>query len=186
MVRLPFSVYSGWVTGAMVLNTFYMLKSWGMHDDYKFDTSRVWWEWLQPMMFIDEEDWTIVALWAVGVFYEVVAWWERNPVWGSVFTWATSAILSKNIKKLEAGGNDIPLIANVGTIIAGHAASMSLLAAYLIFEELQPWYEPISFWNGGILGLTDWSLMFTHIKKLLGYFEDYFKSLDDGSREVLI
>lgn len=33
VVRIPFSVYSGWVTGATVLNTAYALKSMGMTDD---------------------------------------------------------------------------------------------------------------------------------------------------------
>jgi len=32
LVRVPFSVYSGWVTGATVLNTAYMLKYMGMTD----------------------------------------------------------------------------------------------------------------------------------------------------------
>ena len=31
-VRAPFSVYSGWVTAATILNMSYMLKSWGMSD----------------------------------------------------------------------------------------------------------------------------------------------------------
>merc|ERR1719446_1011771 len=157
-----------------------------MWDKPIFSTQRVWWEWLNPLMFIDEEDYTITALWGVMVFYEVVALWERNPVWGSVFTWACSAILSKNVEKLEEGEKNIALIANAGTIVAWHEALMTLLFVYLVFEELQPWYEPISFWNGGLFGLTDWSKMFTNFKTLLGYFEDYFKSLDDGSREVLI
>merc|ERR1711990_755626 len=44
VMRIPFSIYSGWVTCATVLNTFYMLASWGMKDtpivDFKYD----WWQ----------------------------------------------------------------------------------------------------------------------------------------------
>jgi hypothetical protein len=161
MVRLPFSVYSGWVTGATILNTLYMLKSFGMADDPKIDNNKNggdgWWDWAKPAMFIDEENWTIIVLWAVDIFFEIISWWERNPVWGSVFTWASSAILSKNIKKLgefqDAGVDDnIPLVANIGAILGVHVFSQASLFFYLIFEELQPWYEPFSFWKGGIFG----------------------------------
>jgi len=48
-------------------------------------------------MFINEEEWTIVALWTVEIFFEIVQWWERNPVWGAVFSWASTAILVKNV-----------------------------------------------------------------------------------------
>ena len=37
LVRVPFSIYSGWVTGATVLNSMYMFKSWGMSDVKYFD-----------------------------------------------------------------------------------------------------------------------------------------------------
>ena len=187
MVRLPFSVYSGWVTGATILNTLYMLKSFGMSDKKMVDSSKNagagWWDWAQPLMFINEESWTIITLWAVEIFFEVISWWERNPVWGSVFTWASSAILANNIGKLEGlekkGETNVALIANGGTIIAIHAFSQALLFVYLIFEELQPWYEPFSFWQGGIFGMTDWYLMFAQIKQLLSYPEEYLLSLTE-------
>lgn len=101
LVRLPFSVYSGWVTGATVLNTSYMLKSWGMADNpYRIrplSQLAPIWDWAHPLMFISEEEWTVVALWMVEVFFEIVSWWERNPAWGSVFTWASTAILVNNV-----------------------------------------------------------------------------------------
>ena len=50
-------------------------------------------------MFMSEEDWTILVLWGVEVFFELSSWWERNPLWGSVFTWASGAILANNIEK---------------------------------------------------------------------------------------
>lgn len=38
MVRIPFSVYSGWITCATVLNSVYMLMSWGATDRLMFST----------------------------------------------------------------------------------------------------------------------------------------------------
>lgn len=160
MVRIPFSVYSGWVTCATVLNTFYMLKSWGMSDDIKYDANKNagngWWSWLRPMMFMNEENWTILSFWGVGVFFEVVSWWERNPIWGSVFTWAGSAILAKNIAKMteleKVGKSNSTIIANVGIVLFIHAASMGVEFIYLFIENLQPYFEPISFWQGGVFG----------------------------------
>jgi hypothetical protein len=46
------------------------------------------------MMFLDENEWGIVIIWTVEAFFEIMAWWTRNPVWGSVFTWAGAAILN--------------------------------------------------------------------------------------------
>jgi hypothetical protein len=103
MVRIPFSIYSGWVTAATFLNTAYMLKSWGMTDDINRVrplTYNKWdaWTWANPMMDIfTEEDWTIIAGWSAFVIYNVIAWEERNPVYGLVFTWAGVAILLNNI-----------------------------------------------------------------------------------------
>jgi len=103
MVRVPFSIYSGWVTAATILNTAYMLKSWGMTDDknrVRPFTGGDWvaWDWANFMMdYLTEEHWTIVAGWGAFIFYNLIAWEERNPVYGSVLLWAGSAILANNI-----------------------------------------------------------------------------------------
>jgi len=48
-IRAPFSIYTGWVTAATILNTTYMLKSWGMADD-DFDATGLdhltWGKWM--------------------------------------------------------------------------------------------------------------------------------------------
>ena len=98
MVRIPMSVYSGWVTCATVLNTVYMLMSWGAVDSTMYSVSKNngngWWSWMAPVMFINENEWSIAIIWMVEIFVDVLAWWSRNPVWGSVFTWASAAILN--------------------------------------------------------------------------------------------
>lgn len=123
------------------------------------------------MMFLDENEWGVVIIWTVEAFFEIMAWWSRNPVWGSVFTWASAAILNNQIDKLSDEdkeetdeGTFLAVMANTGVVVITHAASMAFLFAYLFFEQLQPWYEPLSFWNHGVFGLTDWSYMFTQIK----------------------
>lgn len=99
LVRVPFSVYSGWVTCATVLNSVYMFMSWGAVDSLKYSVSKNggngWWSWFQPMMFLSEDEWGSIIILTVEVFINVLAWWSRNPIWGSVFTWASAAILNK-------------------------------------------------------------------------------------------
>ena len=119
-------------------------------------------------MFITEEEWTVVFVWGLEVFGEIVSWWERNPAWGSVYTWAAAAILVKNVQEKP---ENTTLIPNLGVIVGIRAVSMAILAVYLVFEEIQPWYEPFSFWNGGLFGLVDWSKMFKEIRLVLEYPE---------------
>lgn len=99
-VRLPFSVYAGWLTSATALNTAFMFKSWGMEDEPLYITTfngnfvTPGWTWMDYMMFLDEEEWVTILLWFVFVVYEVIAWVERNPVYGMVFGWAGAAVVA--------------------------------------------------------------------------------------------
>jgi hypothetical protein len=61
----PFSLYSGWVTCATVLNTFYLAASLGVRDEPKIDVKRNWIEGLDFLNFFSEEEWATVALWSV-------------------------------------------------------------------------------------------------------------------------
>merc|ERR1719331_570165 len=93
-MRLPFSLYAGWLTSATALNTAFMLKSWGMSDEpfiinkWNGDGSSypyyVGWTWMDFMMFMSEESWVCVLLWFVFLVYEVISWVERNPLYGAV------------------------------------------------------------------------------------------------------
>lgn len=198
MIRVPFSVYSGWVTCATVLNSVYMLMSWGAVDRMKMSVAKNngngWWSWLSPIMgVLNENTWSIVILWCVEIFFEVLSWWMRNPIWGSVFTWAGAAILNNQIDRSaipkqypqDDDGTDVALLANTGAVVMLHGFSMALLFVYLVIEALQPWYEPIPFWDHGVFGMTDWSLMFTQIKQLLSYPEEYLQTVG-ATREAVI
>ena len=181
VMRIPFSLYSGWVTCATVLNTFYLAASLGMRDTPKVDINRKWIEGLDFMMFISEEAWTSIALWTVFFMVEIVAYWERNPLWGSVFSWAVAGIIGKNVDKLGSGVDEhYILLGNAGIIEFFNTFSMIVLDVYLTIEELQPWFTPISFWNGGLYGLTDWSVLFTNLKSLLSYPESYFANVAEA------
>jgi len=146
---MPLTVYAGWLTSATILNTTTMLKTWGMNDA----PNGTGWTFLDFMMFIDEETWGILVLWLAFVIYQFVSWEERNPLYGTVFTWALSAILEETLKTRSYNTN---LIINASVILGVHVVSLICLTTYLVLEELQPWYEPLSFWNHGIVTLTDW------------------------------
>lgn len=84
-IRGGFSIYSGWVTAATILNVTYMIKSWG------FNETDV--EWL------DEEIATIVIAWVAFVIYNLATYIERNPMYGAVFIWVITAIRNNVIEK---------------------------------------------------------------------------------------
>lgn len=155
VVRAPFSLYGGWVTAATILNTVYMLKSWGMADQPTLakPLNPKAWKWADFMMFMSEETWTCLTVWGAEIFYEIFSYEERNPFYGSVFIWVLSALLENNVTNKPYNTN---LIICVSVILGIHIISMAGLWSYLIFEELQPFYEPISFWNHGFLGKADY------------------------------
>jgi hypothetical protein len=109
-------------------------------------------------MFISEEEWSIIFVWVATIFVEFVSWANRDPIFGLVFAWAAAAVIYDNV---EEGSKYENFLINVSTITGIHSISMITLITYLIFETLQPWYEPISFWGGGTFGMTNWSKMFT-------------------------
>lgn len=100
MLRIPLSLYSGWLVCATALQTMYLLASWGMTDKPKEDKGknggRSWWHGLDFMMWEgqDEGRWTAFVLETLSVVVGAVAWWERNPMWGNVFGYAVAAIES--------------------------------------------------------------------------------------------
>jgi len=99
VVRMPFALYGGWVTAATILNTAYMFKSWGMADPatVAIPHNAKAWKWMDFMMFMSEETWTVLAIWAAEVWYEIFAYEERNPFYGSVLIWVVSAILENTV-----------------------------------------------------------------------------------------
>lgn len=110
------------------------------------------------MMFFSEEVWSCIIAWVAFIIYNLAAFSERDPVFGSVLIWSMSAILMENINNTPV---NMYLIGNAIAIVVLQVLTMSGLTSFLIFEELQPWYEPLSFYNHGTIGKTDWSQMFS-------------------------
>jgi hypothetical protein len=71
-LRVGFSIYSGWVTAATIINTTIILKSVGMEAN--------------------EETWGVIILWVALVVYTLASFNERNFAYGAVFIWVLLAI----------------------------------------------------------------------------------------------
>lgn len=76
-LRIGFSIYSGWVTAATILNVTFIFKSAG-------------WE-------SNEEELTIIILSVAFLIYSLASFMERNPVYGAVFIWVLAAINSEAV-----------------------------------------------------------------------------------------
>ena len=149
-----------------------MLKSWGASDPASIrPKNEKAWEFADVLMFMSEETWACVIIGIALIIYEVAAWSERNPVFGAVFIWALGAILNDILDNKPDSEN---LLITVASTLGVHSISMIVLTCYLIFEELQPWYQPLSFWGGGSFGFTDWSLMFRDFNTIFVALQEYF------------
>ena len=84
-------------------------------------------------MFITEEDWCIILLWAAEIFVELVSWTNRDPIFGLIFAWAAIAVINATVDERPQYEN---FLINVSTITGIHSISMITLIAYLIFEIL--------------------------------------------------
>lgn len=77
-MRGGFSIYSGWVTAATILNLAFVLKRLGVADP--------------NIPFFDEEELSIFMLYAVFLIYNYVAFDDHNPIYGGVYLWVLAAI----------------------------------------------------------------------------------------------
>ena len=129
-IRGGFSIYSGWVTAATILNIAYLLKASGMADP------NILWG-------LDEEKITVAVMWAAFVIYNLRSYLDRNPLYGSVLIWVILAIRS-NIVNNKA---QYTAISDAATQIAiVHGISMTALWTWVSAEA---WNEVdgIDGWN---------------------------------------
>ena len=80
-MQIGFSIYSGWVTAATILNICNYFKSIGYADPK-----------------IDEEKVTIILLWIAALIYTTATFREKNPWYGLVFVWVLFSIKSRACK----------------------------------------------------------------------------------------
>jgi len=77
-IRIAFSIYSGWVTAATILNVSIALKSAGLDDSV-----------------IDEASCTIAILYIAWVIYLLISLKYKNPVYSAVYIWVLVSIKSR-------------------------------------------------------------------------------------------
>lgn len=131
LVRAPFSIYSGWLTAATILNATYMLKSFGMHDkdfNSKGLSHMDWGSWMT--LGLSEQVWTAIILSVALIIYTLASWIERNPLYGAVFLWALGGIIADSSEN-----NRSTVVAAAGSIAIVHTISLLTLTGYLLYEE---------------------------------------------------
>jgi len=96
-LRMGFTIYTGWVTAATILNTTFFLKSVGMKD---------------PSAGLSETTWVVVIFYVALVIYILASFMERNPLYGGVYIWVLMAIRNR-----QASYSDIQTNAMIAVII---------------------------------------------------------------------
>lgn len=81
-MRLMFSIYTGWVTAATIVNATFYLKAVGLKD---------------PNAGWAESTWSCIILYVAFVIYSLVSFMERNPIYGGVYIWVVVAIRSLQV-----------------------------------------------------------------------------------------
>jgi hypothetical protein len=111
-LRIGFSIYSGWVTAATILNTTIFLKSVGMESN--------------------EETWGVIILWVALVVYTLASFNERNFAYGAVFIWVLLAIKGEAEMTLKTEiAEAIPLILYI------YIALLFFVAAFCVFIKVK-------------------------------------------------
>jgi len=112
-LRIGFTLYTGWVTAATILNVSFFLKSVGMKEG---------------SAGFSESVWTCVILWVAFVIYCTATIVERNPLFGCVYFWVVSAIRDKQIE-------DENIKLNTMIILIVLAVYMTLVTSFMIYEK---------------------------------------------------
>ncbi|WP_135605618.1 tryptophan-rich sensory protein [Methanococcoides sp. NM1] len=100
-IRLPFSVYFGWITVATIANATVLLVSWGWKD-----------------LILSDASWTVIVI-AIGLVIGLATMLKnRDVAYGLVIVWAYSGILLKHTSP-ERFGYQYPAIINttIGCIV---------------------------------------------------------------------
>jgi len=85
-LRCGFSIYTGWVTAATILNATFLLKSYGVEGDNAGLT---------------EDTWCVVILWVALCVYVLASFMERNPLYAAIFIWVLVAIRKNHDDELN-------------------------------------------------------------------------------------
>jgi len=80
-LRIGFSIYSGWLTAATILNVMFCLKAFGLYAD--------------PADKEAETKFGVAVLCFAECLYIGLSLWLRNPLYAAVWLWAMGAIRSE-------------------------------------------------------------------------------------------
>lgn len=80
-LRCGFTIYSGWVTAATILNVTFFLKSLGLKNDEADKDAG-----------ISEDTWSVIILWVALCVYILASFFERNPLYALVYIWVLVGI----------------------------------------------------------------------------------------------
>ena len=79
-IRTGLSIYCGWITSATILNIAFVLKAFGVKGD---------------SLPLSEEWFGVITIWVAFALYNLIAFFERDPVYGAVFLWALGWIFAE-------------------------------------------------------------------------------------------
>ena len=125
IIRTGFSLYSGWVTAANVLNIFFVIKSWKSpsveDDEYTA---------IKEEADKGETSLAVKALYIVFVIYAAISIEELNPAYGIVLLWVYRAI--------QVGQDKIPSITNTaGLLLKIYGVLWFGIVGYSVYEKTQ-------------------------------------------------
>jgi len=130
-LRGGFSIYSGWVTAATILNATFMLKNLGFKDP--------------TIPRFDEEQISIAILAVAFAIYNAASYIELNPLYGSVFIWVIVAIRS-NIVNNKSQYTDLEAVSSYLAIFQ----SISMTALWTLNFTAEQFKIDLGYYNRGL------------------------------------
>ena len=119
-LRCGFTIYTGWVTAATILNTTFFLKSLGMRDDGAG---------------LAEDTWCVVILWIALCVYVLASFMERNPLYAAVYIWVLVAIRKNHDDPEDALKYSAKVVDQSLIIVIIHAIYVALLTGFCFYEK---------------------------------------------------
>lgn len=143
VIRTGFSIYGGWLTAATILNISFVFKVCGLGG---------------PNLPLSEEWFGVIIVWVAFAIYNLISYWERDPIYGAVYLWALGAIFAEVDAEKKSMTN---LWLHSLIALSVHGASMIVLTAYLLFEWAEDsifgWYSAPEFWDHGLFHDVTWA-----------------------------
>jgi benzodiazapine receptor len=110
-LRMGFSIYTGWVTAATILNATFFLKSVGVKG---------------ASAGFSESTWTCIILYVALIVYVLASFMERNPLYGAVYIWVVVAIRNRQVTFPDIQSNSMIVL----ILIIVHVVLLNVLSIY--------------------------------------------------------